>query len=135
MLEPWYSILNPNQTLKGLGGWRTLSGFNDYFNVSDPRVVAALQPWAEISERLRRIRQFRRRIYQFHSAYSLISIGVFIQTDALLQSALRSQKFAQAAGICGGGCGHARARNRRQHGYLQRRERRIAAAASVCTCR
>ena len=41
------------QTLKGLGSWRTLSGFNEYF-VIHLKVVAALQPWAEISERLRR---------------------------------------------------------------------------------
>jgi hypothetical protein len=44
---------NCDQTLKGLGGWRTLSGFKTIY-VPDPRVVATLQPWAEISERLRR---------------------------------------------------------------------------------
>jgi len=42
-------------TLKGFANRRTLSGFNDYFDVLIPRVVAALEPWAGISERLRRI--------------------------------------------------------------------------------
>jgi len=52
--EPWGKIQNRDQTLKGLDSWRTLSGFNDYFR-SNPKVVAVLQPWAEISQRLRRI--------------------------------------------------------------------------------
>jgi len=46
-----------NITLKGLDGWRTLSGLSDYLCLL-PRVVAALQPWARISERLRRIHEF-----------------------------------------------------------------------------
>src|SRR5215213_3997903 len=66
-----------------------------------PGLSLRSNPWAEISERLRRIHQFHsayssisigvfinfnRRIHQFQSAYSSISIGVFIQfqTDALL---------------------------------------------------
>jgi hypothetical protein len=28
--EPWGIILNCDETLKGLDGWRTLSGFHDY---------------------------------------------------------------------------------------------------------
>jgi len=47
-----------NITLKGLDGWRTLSGLSDYLCLL-PRVVAALQPWARISERLRRIHEFQ----------------------------------------------------------------------------
>jgi len=44
-------------TLKGLGSWRTLT-------VTNPRVVATLQPWAEISERLRRLsRLFKLNYY------------------------------------------------------------------------
>ena len=43
--EPWGHIQKWRPTLKGLGSWRTLSGFNDYF-VIYPKVVAALQPWA-----------------------------------------------------------------------------------------
>ena len=42
-----------DQTLKGFANCRTLSGFAAYF-VAYPRVVAPLQPWAAISERLRR---------------------------------------------------------------------------------
>ena len=38
--EPWDMIVNGVKTLKGLGGWQTLSGFNDDV-CSDPRVVAA----------------------------------------------------------------------------------------------
>ena len=34
---------------------RTLTGFNKEIAILYPRVVAALQPWAQISERLRRI--------------------------------------------------------------------------------
>src|SRR4051794_13588905 len=41
-------------TLKGFLARRTLSGFKA-FALLVPRVVAALQPWAEISQRLRRI--------------------------------------------------------------------------------
>src|SRR5215208_52158 len=42
-----------DQTLKGFAAALTLSGLNLTFGFI-PRVVAALQPWAEISERLRR---------------------------------------------------------------------------------
>jgi hypothetical protein len=42
-------------TLKGLArAPLTLSGFEDMCGATDPKVVAALQPWAAISERLRR---------------------------------------------------------------------------------
>ncbi len=49
------TTIDKDQTLKALG----LCGVNPFrvrndFSI-DPRVVAALQPWAEISERLRRI--------------------------------------------------------------------------------
>jgi len=40
-------------TLKGFLSRRTLTGLNRSFS-SDPKVLAALEPWAEISERLRR---------------------------------------------------------------------------------
>jgi len=40
-------------TLKGFANRRTPSGFERFY-VNGPRVVAALQPWAQISERLRR---------------------------------------------------------------------------------
>jgi len=43
-----------DQTLKGLGGWRTLSELETPFNVMVPG-FSFLEPWAEISERLRRI--------------------------------------------------------------------------------
>src|SRR5215212_1483536 len=61
--EPWdINQKKSDQTLKGLAGWRTLSGLIGWRTLSglmnipcpDPRVVASLQPWAEISERLRR---------------------------------------------------------------------------------
>ena len=42
------------KTLKGFLPCRTLSGLI-VDQMSNPMVVAALQPWAEISERLRRI--------------------------------------------------------------------------------
>ena len=43
-------------TLKGFGNWRTLSGliWNLWF---DPRVLALLEPWAGVSERLRRMKR------------------------------------------------------------------------------
>src|SRR6185369_902917 len=55
--EPWEIVFNLRSTLKGLDDWRTLSGFNDHL-CSAPRVVAALQPWAEIGGRLQRIHVF-----------------------------------------------------------------------------
>ena len=51
--NPGYPIQIHALTLKGLGGWRTLTGFINCLGCA-PRVVVALQPWAEISERLRR---------------------------------------------------------------------------------
>src|SRR5215203_7537858 len=50
-----------DQTLKGFAAALTLSGLNLTFGFIS-RVVAALQPWAEISERLRRISERLRRI-------------------------------------------------------------------------
>src|SRR5215212_2359828 len=46
------------KTLKGFANRRTLSGFNIML-CSQPRVVATLQPWAGISERLRRFTRFQ----------------------------------------------------------------------------
>ena len=46
-------ISNCGQTLKGLGVGEPFQGSMTIL-CSEPRVVAALQPWAEISERLRR---------------------------------------------------------------------------------
>ena len=37
--NPGNKFSNRHQTLKGLDGWQTLSGLNDYL-ISDPRVVA-----------------------------------------------------------------------------------------------
>ena len=51
--EPWGTIRKEDGTLKGFGCWRTLSGL-DHFNVLVPGLSLTLQPWAEISERLRR---------------------------------------------------------------------------------
>jgi hypothetical protein len=51
--QPWGSIKNNFPTLKGFVLRGTLSGFNDSLFFT-PRVVAVLQPRAEISERLRR---------------------------------------------------------------------------------
>jgi len=51
--NPGYPIQIHALTLKGLGGWRTLTGFINCLGCA-PRVVVALQPWAEISQRLRR---------------------------------------------------------------------------------
>ena len=48
MLEPWDIIWNCDQTLKGFGGWRPFQG-SILFNVLIPRVLAMLEPWAEIS--------------------------------------------------------------------------------------
>jgi hypothetical protein len=45
-------------TLKGFHGWRTLSGLERFLCLV-PRVVAALQPWAAISQRLRRYRSIQ----------------------------------------------------------------------------
>ncbi len=47
MIPKWDS------TLKGLAGWRTLSGFNNNL-CSDPGLSLRSNHWAEISERLRR---------------------------------------------------------------------------------
>jgi hypothetical protein len=52
--EDCYKRFINRQTLKGLGGCRTPFGVPWLFEVLIPRVVATLQPWAEISERLRR---------------------------------------------------------------------------------
>ena len=52
--QPWVICLNSRSTLKGFANRRTLSGFRRLF-AADPRVLAALEPWADISERLRRI--------------------------------------------------------------------------------
>ena len=41
-LQPWEWIKKSRPTLKGLGGWQTLSGFNDYFCVLIPGLFAAL---------------------------------------------------------------------------------------------
>jgi len=47
-----HSILN--LTLKGFASLLTHSGFIGVFTLPIPRVLAALEPWAEISQRLRR---------------------------------------------------------------------------------
>jgi len=52
--EPWGSIQYRVLTLKGFANRETPSGFSVYLNCY-PRLSLALQPWAEISERLRRI--------------------------------------------------------------------------------
>jgi len=52
--NPGYPFQNTFYTLKGLDGWRTLTGFQFIVGLT-PRVLAALEPWAKISERLRRI--------------------------------------------------------------------------------
>src|SRR5215213_8930434 len=52
--EPWGNNLKLHQTLKGLDSCRTLAGFVDYFCDLIPGLSLRLQPWAEISERLRR---------------------------------------------------------------------------------
>ena len=49
--EPWVESSNFAVTLKGFANCRALSGF-DHFRHPYPKVVASLQPWAEISERL-----------------------------------------------------------------------------------
>ena len=51
--NPGYATQTNQKTLKGLANRLTLSGFF-LFICTVPRVVAVLQPWAEISERLRR---------------------------------------------------------------------------------
>jgi hypothetical protein len=52
--QPWDRIKENDLTLKGFGLSGTLAGFVTSFNDA-PRVVATLQLWAKISERLRRI--------------------------------------------------------------------------------
>jgi len=48
------------KTLKGLGSWRTLSGLNPFY-LSHTQGSRSSNPWAEISERLRRFIQFQTR--------------------------------------------------------------------------
>jgi hypothetical protein len=45
---------NPAKPFEGFGGWGTLSGFN-VFHVIVPQGSRKLEPWARISQRLRRI--------------------------------------------------------------------------------
>jgi hypothetical protein len=52
-LQPWESNKRGSQPCKGSSWEKPLQGCDEFFDVG-PRVVAALQPWAEISERLRR---------------------------------------------------------------------------------
>ena len=52
--NPGYQIQNARKTLKGFGDWRTLSGLERLWSDS-PQGSRKLEPWAEISERLRRI--------------------------------------------------------------------------------
>jgi len=52
--NPGVNKSNKRKTLKGFDGRRTLSGFNQIF-IRIPRVLAKLEPWAEISQRLRRL--------------------------------------------------------------------------------
>jgi len=52
--NPGDHIRKDKKTLKGFGNWRTLSGLIARY-IGVPRVLAALEPWAEISERLRRL--------------------------------------------------------------------------------
>ena len=51
--QPWDRVRRRAQTLTGFANCRTLSGLSSLLEC-EPRVVAALQPRAEISERLRR---------------------------------------------------------------------------------
>ena len=46
---------NKNETLKGFRGWRTLTGLTKFFELVSQGCRWSLQPWAKISERLRRI--------------------------------------------------------------------------------
>ena len=52
--EPWVDHINGIQTLKGFANRRTLTGFSAFW-IAVPGLSLSLQPWAEISERLRRI--------------------------------------------------------------------------------
>jgi hypothetical protein len=56
MLEPWVVCINHATTLKGLTA-HTPNPFRVkfIFCLSEPRVLAMLEPWAEISQRLRRL--------------------------------------------------------------------------------
>src|SRR5215212_2162335 len=51
--NPGFAIEIRRETLKAFANCRTLSGF-DGFPVEVPRVLAMLEPWAPISQRLRR---------------------------------------------------------------------------------
>jgi len=51
--EPWGQQKKKQTTLTGFANRGTLSGL-DRFNVLVPGLLLTLQPWAEISERLRR---------------------------------------------------------------------------------
>src|SRR5215213_5227245 len=61
--------IKKHETLKGFVNRRTLSGFSVYFG-STPKVVAMLQPWAEISERLRRTIRISQSLFNVY-AYSV----------------------------------------------------------------
>jgi hypothetical protein len=56
--NPGYANNKMYSTLKGFANCLTLSGFGRDFKIC-PRVLATLEPWAEISERLRRFIQFK----------------------------------------------------------------------------
>jgi len=76
-------------TLKGFVGWQTLSGFNQKLGPLIPGLSLALQPWAEISQRLRRIFQLNAtddsgkiRIKSVSSVARIyISSGMFASTS------------------------------------------------------
>jgi len=56
--EPWVCDIKRIQTLKGFANCVTLSGLLLVYP-TDPQGCRKLQPWAEISERLRRFMQFQ----------------------------------------------------------------------------
>ena len=53
--QPWDLVQEVHQTLKGFVPQETLSGFKAFFDLY-PGLSLALQPWAEVSQRLRRLR-------------------------------------------------------------------------------
>jgi hypothetical protein len=72
-------IIRPTiaQTLKGFATGGTLSGFHTDFSLCVPRVLTTFEPWAEISERLRRICLRIPSVYLFTNSFGCVFVYKF----------------------------------------------------------
>src|ERR1043166_4465733 len=74
--NPGFSRLKSDQTLKGFGDWRTLSGLTVSLLVFAPRVLATLEPWAKISKHLRcyfKLHHYRSNAMHCDEQYPLLT--------------------------------------------------------------